>query len=95
MAYIILICDVVLRLYLFVLAGRAVLDLIRVLMPEWQPTGFLLVMANFVYGITDPPLRFLGRIIPPLRMGPVAFDLGFIVLFMAVSFLDSFIIRFY
>ena len=50
-------------------------------------SGVGLLATNAVYRLTDPPLRFLGRFIPPLRIGAIALDLGFIVLILALSLL--------
>jgi YggT family protein len=44
-----------------------------------------LVVAHAVYSITDPPLKVLRRLIPPLRLGGISLDLGFLILFIAVS----------
>ncbi|MCM3661842.1 YggT family protein [Georgenia satyanarayanai] len=74
-----------LLLYLVVLIGRLVLDWVQVFSRDWRPRGILLVLAELVYTLTDPPLNWLRRYIPPLRLGPVALDLGFIILFMGVS----------
>jgi YggT family protein len=46
----------------------------------------MLVLFEVVYTLTDPPLRALRRVIPPLRIGQVAIDLGFLVLFLAIQF---------
>jgi YggT family protein len=51
---------------------------------SWTPHGVLLVIAEGVFTATDPPLRFLRRYIRPLRIGRVALDLSFMVLFFAV-----------
>ncbi len=75
--------------YTLVLLARVALDWTRILAPRWQPRGLLLVLANFVYTLTDPPLRWLRKFIPPLRLGNVALDVGFIVLFVAVAFLGQ------
>lgn len=75
-------------LYILVLLVRVVLDWTRLLLPRWRPPGAILVVANGVYALTDPPLRWLRKFIPPLRLGNVALDVGFIVLFIAVSFLE-------
>ena len=48
------------------------------------PAGVLLVLAEGIFTVTDPPLRFLRRYIPPLRLGSVALDLSFMVLFFVV-----------
>jgi len=69
--------DVLLLLYILVLLARLVLEYIPMFNREWRPRGFGLVLAEFVFTITDPPVRFFRRLIPPLRIGPVALDLGF------------------
>lgn len=74
-----------LLLYLIVLIGRLVFDWVQVFARDWRPRGFLLLVAEVLYTLTDPPLSWLRRRIPPLRLGPVAIDLGFIILFLAVS----------
>ena len=75
----------VLSLYLFVLIGRLVFDWIMVFSRDFRPRGAVLVLANGIYSITDPPLKALRKVIPPLRLGGVALDLGFLVLILAVS----------
>jgi YggT family protein len=71
-------------LYLMVVFGRLVLDWIRVFARDWRPRGPMLVIAETVYTLTDPPLNALRRVIPPLRLGGVALDLGFLVLVLAL-----------
>ncbi|MGL4743665.1 MAG: YggT family protein [Dermatophilaceae bacterium] len=74
-------------LYLVVLVGRVVFDWIRILAREWRPRGAVLVVAEPVYTLTEPPLRALRRVIPPLRLGAVSVDLSFMVLFLGVALL--------
>jgi len=74
-------------IYLMVLTVRAVLSLIPLFVRDWQPRGVALVIAEFVYTLTDPPLRFMRRFIPPLRIGGTQWDLGFLVLYLGLSFL--------
>ncbi len=74
-----------LLLYLFVLIGRLIFDWIQVFSRDWRPSGVVLVVAELVYTLTDPPLNWLRRYIPPLRLGAIALDLGFIILFLAIS----------
>lgn len=81
-------------LYTFVLVGRIIFDLLMTLSRDWQPQGATLVIANLVYSLTDPPLRFIGKYVPPLRMGGVALDLGFILLFIGVRFVQNIAISF-
>jgi YggT family protein len=67
------------------LIGRFVISWIMVLSRNFRPTGPLIVVFEIIYTVTDPPLRLLGRIIPPLRIGGFALDLGFILLFILVQ----------
>lgn len=74
----------VLRLFLYALLGRLVLDYVQMFARSWVPHGFWLVVCEGVYTVTDPPMRLLRRVIPPLRLGGLSLDLSFIVLFFAV-----------
>ena len=72
-------------LYLMILTARAVLSLVPLFVRNWQPRSLVLVVAEFVYTLTDPPLRFLRRFIPPLRIGGSQWDIGFLILFTGLS----------
>ncbi|MEY9953259.1 YggT family protein [Leifsonia sp. EB34] len=74
----------VLLIYFFVLWARFVLDLVRTFARQWRPRGFGLVLAESTYAVTDPPIRFFRRIIPPLSMGPVAIDFGWSLTMLVV-----------
>lgn len=65
-----------LLLYFFVMWGRFIVDLVRGINRSWRPHGFVLVLIELVYTVTDPPINFFRRIFPPLRVGPIAFDFG-------------------
>ena len=72
-------------LYLLVMFVRMVIDWIGFLAPSFRPRGAVLVLANLVYTLTDPPIKALRRRIPPLRLGGgVALDVGFMIVFVAV-----------
>ena len=83
----------VLNLFFAALICRLVLDWIQVLAREWRPRGPILFFAEAVYTVTDPPLKFLRRLIPPLALGSVRLDLAFLVLILAVGFLQSMVSR--
>ncbi|WP_404383418.1 YggT family protein [Knoellia locipacati] len=74
-------------LYLLVVFGRLVLDWIRVFARDWRPRGVVLVIAEAVYTLTDPPLKALRKVIPPLRLGGASIDLGFLVLVLGLYLL--------
>lgn len=79
------ILGLLLFLYFLVLIGRLVFEWVQVFSRGWRPQGFLLIVAEVIYSLTDPPLRALRKIIPPLRLGGVSLDLAFLVLIIGVS----------
>ena len=76
----------VLSIYLVILLGRLILSWIQTFSRSWHPTGVVLILAEVIFTATDPPLRFLRRFIPTVRLGSVALDLSFMVLFFVVIF---------
>jgi YggT family protein len=77
----------VLTIFLVILVGRMIIGWIQVFARDWRPRGIVLVLAEAIFTVTDPPLKFLRRFIPPLRLGMVAMDLSFMVLFIVVLIL--------
>lgn len=75
----------VVYLFFAALICRLVLDWIQALSRGWRPRGPVLVVAEGIYTVTDPPLKFLRRLIPPLSLGSIRLDLAFLVLMLAVS----------
>jgi YggT family protein len=76
-----------LNFFLLTLFARLILDYVRMFRPDWRPRGVLLPVAEIIYTITDKPLSFVRKYIPPFRMGPVALDMSFIVLFFGIQIL--------
>ncbi len=70
----------ILWLYFVILLARFVIDLVQMLSRSWEPHGVMLLVAELVYTLTDPPLKLLRKIIPPLKIGGVTLDLSFLVL---------------
>ena len=81
------IVELVLTLYVLVLIVRLVLEYIPMFNRSWRPTGAGLVAAEIVYTITDPPIRFFRRLVPPLRIGSIALDFGFMLTMLSVFIL--------
>jgi YggT family protein len=74
----------VLTIYLVILIARMVVTWIQMFARQWVPRGVLLIIAEGIFTATDPPLKFLRRYIRPLRIGTVAIDLSFMVLFIVI-----------
>jgi YggT family protein len=77
----------ILQLFLFALLGRLILDYVRMFARNWKPSGISLYFVEAIYAVTDQPMRFVGRFIPPLRLGAVSLDMSFIVLFFGIQLL--------
>ena len=73
-----------LSIYLVLLIWRLIISWIQQFSRSWRPSGIVLVMAEAIYTATDPPLRFLRRYIPTVRLGSVALDLSFMLLFLVI-----------
>lgn len=80
------------NLYTLVMWGRLILDWAMVLVPTFRPKGPILLLAEVVYTLTDPPLKFIRRWVKPLRVGQIALDLAWIVLLISLTVL-SWIVR--
>ena len=80
-----------LLLYVFflLLIGRLIFDWIQVFARQWRPKGVILVVAEAIYTLTDPPLNAIRRVVKPIRFGGVAIDVAFLLLILAVSVLLS------
>ena len=62
---------------------RFIVDWVQVFARSWSPAGPLLVVLEGVYSVTDPPIKALRRVIPPLRIGNFALDLSFLIVMVA------------
>lgn len=78
-ALIALLLWIALFLFILLMWGRFALDLVQAFSREWRPRGAVLFLAEASYTVTDPPIKFVRRIIPPLRLGPVALDFGWMI----------------
>ncbi|KMY23813.1 YggT family protein [Actinobaculum suis] len=87
------ILSLLIQTYLLILVGRVIVDIVVITARDWRPSGVLLVIINLIYKLTDPPLRLLARYIPPLRLGGISLDIGFLILFFGLQILNSIIIR--
>ena len=67
------------------LVGRFILDWVKVFARQWRPRGVLLVVAEAIYTVTDPPLRFTRKIVPTLNLGGLRLDLAFLVLLLVTT----------
>lgn len=83
MTFVFLILYIAVGIFLACLWIRFIVDWVQVFARSWSPRGFLLVLLEGVYSATDPPIKALRRVIPPLRIGNFALDLSFLIVMIA------------
>jgi YggT family protein len=81
-----------LDLFKYALFIRLIIDYVRIFARNWRPNSVLIAFFEFIYTITDPPMKFVGRFVPPLRLGGVSLDLSFIVLLIAIGLAKTMIV---
>ncbi|MGO3325525.1 YggT family protein [Gordonia sp. (in: high G+C Gram-positive bacteria)] len=75
----------VLFLYTLLLLARLVLETVQSFARRWRPKGASVVVVEIVFTSTDPPVKFLRRVVPPLNLGAVRLDLSLLIVLIVVS----------
>lgn len=78
-----------LLVFFLLLIFRLVMEYVFMFARSYRPTGVVAALLEVGYTVTDPPLNALRRVIPPLRVGGISLDLGFLVLVILVQVLMS------
>ena len=73
-----------LYVYLLLVLGRLVVEATRQFARAWRPVGYSAVGLELMYMATDPPIKVLRRLIPPLRIGPVSIDLSILIVLIVL-----------
>lgn len=77
----------ILFVYQLIFFARIVFDLLQTFARSWRPRGPILIVAEVIYSLTDPPLRVLRKFIPQVRLGGVALDFSFLILLIVLQIL--------
>ena len=80
-----------LQVYFFALIGRFVIDLVLSVNRSWRPKGIVVMIVESIFTVTDPPLKLVRKIIPPLRLGAIQLDFGWTIVMTAVLFAQGFV----
>jgi YggT family protein len=67
-----------------VLLARFIIDWVQLLARSWRPKGIVAAFCEAIFTITDPPLRAVRGVIPPIRMGGAMLDLSPMVLLIGI-----------
>jgi YggT family protein len=79
--------ELVLQVFRVLLFFRLIMEYVFLLARSFRPTGAFAILLEITYTVTDPPIKALRRVLPPLRIGQISLDLAFIVVFIVVSIL--------
>lgn len=77
------------RLFTLILIVRIIVEMIQSFSQNWRPQRWFIMIAEPIFAITDPPVKGLRKIIPPLNMGGVALDVSVLVLFFGLQILTA------
>ncbi|MFF0542326.1 YggT family protein [Nocardia thailandica] len=77
----------VLFIFWLLLISRVIIEFIRSFARDWRPSGFLVVVFEVIFTITDPPVKLLRRLIPPINLGGIRLDLSIMILLFGVFIL--------
>jgi YggT family protein len=78
--------------FMYVLFARFIMGMVMTIGRRWRPGRGAAAALEVVWSVTDPPLKALRRVIPPLRLGNVSFDLASLVLLVIVFVLLYFLL---
>lgn len=84
-----LVVYIALTIFFVLMWARFILDLVRLFARGWRPRGLGLVLAEAVFAVTDPPIKIVRRVIPPLRVGGAALDFAWTIVMLATVILIS------
>ena len=84
-----LVIQIVLWVFIALLWVRFIVDWVQIFARQWAPRGALLVGLEGVYSATDPPIKALRKVVPPLRIGSISLDLSFLIVMVAAYVLLS------
>lgn len=71
--------QIALRIYILLLWARFIIDWVMVLNRRFRPRGFVAVLVEVVFTATDPPIKLFRRLLPPIRLGQISLDLGWML----------------
>ena len=74
---------------IIVLLARFILDWVQMFARQWRPKGAVAVLCEALYSLTDPPLRAVRKVLPPIRLGGAAIDLSPMILLIGIYLLRA------
>lgn len=82
---------IIIRLYTYVLWARLIIEWIRVFNPSFRPRGAVIFIVELVFTLTDPPIKFFRKVVPPIRLGNLQIDLAWMITLLLCIVLIAFL----
>lgn len=79
-----------LQIFFYLMIARFIVELVMSFNRSWRPSGLLLPILDITYTITDPPLKFVRRFVPPIQLGGISLDLAWTIVLFGVLILQGF-----
>lgn len=79
-----------LQIFFYMMIARFIAELVMSFNRSWRPSGLLLPILDITYTITDPPLKFVRRFVPPVQLGSISLDLAWTIVLFGVLILQGF-----
>lgn len=87
MSSLLLVLLILLNLFTYLLFARIIIEMIQSFSRAWRPGRVFSSVGEVIFVITDPPVKLLRRLIPPMNMGNVMVDMSVLVLFFVLMIL--------
>ncbi|MGX1768268.1 YggT family protein [Dietzia sp. NPDC055343] len=84
MREILLVLYIATQVFWYLLLARIVVEMIASFSRSWSPKGFVAVLLEWLFTLTDPPVKALRKVIKPVRLGQISLDLSVLVLFVII-----------
>ena len=72
---------IILQLFTYLLLARIVIEMIQSYSRSWRPGRIFSSIGEIIFIVTDPPVKLVRRLIPPLPLGGVIVDISVLLLF--------------
>ena len=72
------------RFYVLILILRIIIEMIQSFSRNWRPQRWFSILAEPLFVVTDPPVKALRKLIPPIQLGGVGLDVSVLVLFLSL-----------
>ena len=89
-----LIAYVAISIFIIIMWVRFAFDFVMSINRGWRPRGLALIIAEIAFTVTDPPVKLVRRLVPPMRVGNMALDFGWAIVLITAIILSYLVLTF-